>query len=300
MAIIKIDGRSITNHWMLLQDTAGNTFERTDIAPSYPSPNWYFNGGLDFPTTQPIPTFNLPDGTYIINPQGGSNFTFTVSGGNVGYGADCAAFLSGAGTNTLVLKGFTVTFDARYLIGNGLVFWGVLGYGAGDPKGNGDKLVIHRTCTLLPGSNYYFVVGSGLYGDFFFNVEKDGKLTMDSKYALFMRIKTPNTLVIEGFPILIDGRKNGTAALAHFGVYSMWDADLPDNHSPWSTSKVIIGNFVPTWIAHGYFPLKSPTDVSSEGFRVAINGTVSVSNPTYLKVDTFNGIRRVTVLKTLP
>jgi hypothetical protein len=299
MAIIKIDGRAITNHWMLLQDTAGNTFERTDIAPSYPSPNWYFNGGLDFPSTQPIPTFNLPDGTYLINPQGGSNFTFTVSGGNVGYGSDCAGFLSGAGTNTLVLKGFTVTVDARYLIGNGLTFWGVLGFGPADPKGNGDKLVIHRTSTLLPGSNYYFVVGSGLYGDFYFSVEKDGKLKLDSKYALFMRFEK-RTLVIQGFPILIDGRLNGPAPLDIFGVYSLWDAALPDNHTPWSTSKVIIGNFVPTWEAHGYFPLKSPTGVSSEGFRVAINGIVNVSNTNYLKVDTYNGIRRVTVLKALP
>jgi|GEM_PF-1919315 len=44
MTRIKIDGRAISNHWMLLQNDAGQIFARTDISGSYPSPNWYFNG----------------------------------------------------------------------------------------------------------------------------------------------------------------------------------------------------------------------------------------------------------------
>ena len=300
MATIKIDGRAISNHWMLLQDSAGNVFERMDIPPSYPSPNWYFNGGLDFPTTQPIPTFDLPDGTYNIRPIGDSNFVFTVNLGLVDYATDCDGFLSGRGTNTLVLNGYNVTIDARYLVGNGLTFWGTLGFGAGDPKGNGDKLVIYRTCTLLPGSNYYFVVGSGLYGDFYFSVEKNGTLTVDRKYAKFMKAEANKTLTIKGFPLLIDGRLNGVEALDFFGVFGLWDAPLPDNHTPWSNSKVILGNFVPTLEDFSLRTEQGRSTVSTEGFRVTIDGKVIITNPAFLKVDKFNGIRRITVLQTLP
>lgn len=304
MTRIKIDGRAISNHWMLLQDNAGQIFERVDIPDPTPHPDWYFNGGLDFDTTQLVPTFDLPDGTYNINPQGSSNFTFTVSQGKVDYGTDCEGFLQGRGTDTLVLKGFAVTIDARYLIGNGLIFWGVLGFGAGDPKGRGDQYVIHRTCTLLPGNNYYFVVASGMYGDFYFSVDKRGKLILDPKYASFMKVRAGNTLQITGFPLLIDATKNGPDPLGIFGVYGLWDAPLPDNHTPWTTAKVIMGNFVPTWESHGFFPLYTPANgipkVSREGFRLSPNGTVVVSDPKLFKTDTFKGMRRITVLKTLP
>lgn len=304
MTRIKINGCAISNHWLLLQNKAGQIFERVDIPPSYPSPNWYFNGGLDFDPAQSIPVFELPDGEYNINPQNGSNFSFTVQLGKVNYASDCAGFLQGAGTDTLTLKGFDVTIDARYLIGNGLTFWGVLGYGPGDSKGRGDKLVAHRICTLLPGNNYYFVVASGLYGDFYFSVDKKGKLSVEPKYAAFMEVCTGNILQIKGFPLLIDGTKNGSDPLGTFGVYNLWDTPLPDNHTPWTGTKVIMGNFVPTWESHGYFPLYTPvkgnSTVSKDGFRLSVNGTVIVSDPKLLKVDVFNGIQRITVLKPLP
>lgn len=304
MATIKINGRAITNHWMLLQNDEGDIFERIDIAPSYPSPNWYFNGGLDFPSDTTIPTFELPDGVYHINPQGGSNFTFSIESGLVNYPSDCEPFLSGRGTNKLILNGFDITIDARYLIGNGLVFNGVLGYGGGDPKGNGDQLVIYRTCTLLPGINYYFVAGSGLYADFKFTVEKDGSLTVDPIYNKFTKKIGTDTLIIEGFPIIIDARSNGSDPLMfETGIYNIWDAPLDDNHRTFSTSKVIMGNFLPTLKPHGYYPLNAPnsaSNVSDEGFRVDIDGTVEVSDLSYLEVDNFNGMSRVTVLSTLP
>jgi mannan endo-1,4-beta-mannosidase len=302
MNVIKIDGRAVTNHWMLLQNTNGKIFERTDILPSYPSPNWYFNGGLDFPDTQLIPTFELPDGDYQINPQGGNNFIFQVYGGQIQYDADCDIFLEGRGTDTLVLKGYEITIDARYLIGNGLTFWGVLGFGPNDPKGKADKLLIHKKVCLLPGSNYYFVVASGMYGDFYFTVEKNGKITLDAKYASFMSIEANHTLVIKGFPILIDGRLNGSEPQEIFGIYQIYDTPLADNHTNWSYAKVVMGNFVPTWESHGYFPFNAPggtSGVSKEGFLITADGTIVVSHPQALKVDTFNGIRRITILKTL-
>jgi hypothetical protein len=304
MATIKIDGSAISNHWMLLTDKKGIIYNRIDIAPLFPEPNWYFNGGLDFHTSlHPVAHFNLPDGDYTINPlNDNSTVAFSVVNGLVDYDSSLT-FLTGKGTDTLVLHGVTVTIDARYLIAKGLIFFGVLGYGAGDPAGNGDQQVIYTTCTLLPAKNYYFVVGSGLFGNFYFNVEINGTITMDSTYSSFMSIKTGNVLEIVGFPILIDGRLNGAEKLDLFGVYGLYDATFPDNHTPWSNTKTIMGNFVPTWEAHGYIALRAvggASGVSSVGFRVSPDGTIVVSDANYLAVDTFNGIRRITVLKTLP
>ena len=301
MALIKIDGRAISNHWMLLQDIGGSIFDRVDIPLSYPSPSWYFNGGLDFPSTQPIPTFDLPDGTYQINPQGSSNFTFDVVGGQVDYSGDCEGFLTGRGTDTLMLNGYTVTIDARYLMGFGMFFNGVFGFGPADPQGNGDKRVIYETCTLLPGNGYYFVIASAQYGDFNFDIGKDGRLNVDAKYAQFTEIEALNTLIVKGFPVLIDGRLNGTNGLGTFGIYGIWDAQLPDNHTLWSDSKVVVGNFFPILEGHGYMQLYAAAGgVGKDGFRVDINGNLSVSDPSLLKIDTFNGMRRVTVLGDIP
>jgi hypothetical protein len=302
MATIKIDGRFIDNHWIMLQDISGNIYQRTDIPATYP--DFYFNGGNDFGITQPIPTFDLTDGIYNLNPQNGSNFSLEVVDGIISYGTDCDTFLDGRDTDTLILKGHCVTIDARYLVGNGLTFWGVLGYGASDPKGNGENYVINKTCQLLPGSNYYFVVASAQYGDFFFTINKDGSISIDAKYSLFTSLSSPNTILISGFPILIDATKNGTLPLSIFGVYGIWDnPPFTDNHTLWTMSKVIMGNFMPIWESHGFYAMVAyggRSGVSKDGFRVSPDGTVEVSDSTLLTTDFYNGIRRVNVLRDLP
>jgi hypothetical protein len=303
MAIIKIDGSAISNHWMLLTSTAGTTYNRIDIPALYPEPNWYFNGGLDFTTSaNPIAHFELPDDDYILNPQNdSSSIKFSVVNGVINYDSSLTC-LTGIGTDTLGLKGFEVHIDARYLVAKGLIFWGVLGFGASDPAGNGDHQVIYTSCTLLPGKKYYFVVGSGLYGDFYFNVEMNGTITIDPVYNSFMSVKPNNVLEIVGFPILIDGRLNSNDNIDLFGVYGLWDANFEDNHTIWSTTKVVMGNFVPTWEAHGFIAMRAVgggSGVSAEGFRIRPNGDIEVSNPAYLGVDTFNGIRRITILQPL-
>jgi hypothetical protein len=306
MAIIKIDGRAVSNHWITLTDNAGNIYNRIN-PPSFaiPSPeydNSIFLSSKDFPT-ESIPMFNLEDGEYFINPQNDSHaIAFTVSGSSVDYDSSLT-FLSGIGTDTLTLSGYDVTIDARYLVAKGLAFSGVLGFGAGDPSGKGAHQVIYTTCTLLPGKNYFFTVAAGIHGDFNFNVENNGTITMRSEYAGFMSIKPGNVVEIVGFPILIDGRLNGETEIELFGVFGLFDAAFPDNHTPWSESKVIMGNFAPSIAAHRFIRLRSAgglSGVSSEGFRINNDGTIEVSDTNFLKVDEFNGIRRITVLKALP
>ena len=235
-------------------------------------------------------------------PQGPSNFSFSVDDGVVNYDTDCSRFLEGHGTDTLVLKGYAVTIDARYLTGPGLIFWGVLGYGASDPKGNGDTHLLNRTCQLLPGADYYFVVASGMYGDFSFTLEKDGSIFIDNKFLLFSRLQNGNTIIIEGFPMIFDGVLNGANPTGLFGIYGLLDSPFADNHTPWSYSKVITGNFMPTLPGHGFFPMMAyggKSGVSKEGFRVSVAGDVIVSDATYLNTDIYNGTRRVQILRDL-
>jgi hypothetical protein len=63
--------------------------------------------------------------------------------------------------------------------------------------------------TVIPGTGYGFVAGSGIVADLQYGVGQDGSVQLDPKFAAFASA-SGNTLTIRGYTINIDGR-----ALSH-------------------------------------------------------------------------------------
>ena len=127
-----------------------------------------------------VQTFDLQTKVYNFQIASGSyaDFSFRVtSDGTVDYDAKFDAFLQGRGTNRLVLRGHSVTIDARYLgmsDGAGVLLCDV-------PMTNADW-ILHQTLRLLPGSHYRLQQGSGLVSSFTFKLAVDGTFAYDPAY----------------------------------------------------------------------------------------------------------------------
>src|SRR5437879_2590988 len=97
---ITIDATALTNTGFVLQGPPGT-----------PCNLAYCNG-------QVPETLSLPEGNYLFQPGSGMVMfcSFSVSSpGVVDYSAACDGFLSGRGTNTLVIRGFRINIDATAL-----------------------------------------------------------------------------------------------------------------------------------------------------------------------------------------
>ena len=114
---------------------------------------------------------SLPSGTYTFrHPDIAAEFTFEVTpDGFINFSAAHDGFLSGRGTSTLVVRGFTISLDARTL-SHDLV-----------PLALAVLLARDRThvLTLLPAKGYAFLPSSQLVGDFRFDA---AHLQMFCKY----------------------------------------------------------------------------------------------------------------------
>ncbi|OAS86950.1 MULTISPECIES: hypothetical protein [Metabacillus] len=152
------------------------------------------------------PAIQLEPGEYGFLQQSGlpANFTFKVTAdGLIDYDDTYEGFLDGRGTNTLIVRGFSITLDARSLSHD------LLPMVAG-----ADVLSRERThdLTLVPAMGYGFQPASGIVADFHFGVTVDGQVMVDERYAGFSEVNGSfrSTLIINGYRITIDGR-----ALSH-------------------------------------------------------------------------------------
>ncbi|MEU9305075.1 galactose oxidase early set domain-containing protein [Streptomyces sp. NPDC048269] len=147
-------------------------------------------------------SFALAPGTYAFQQTGGplGTFNFDVTAdGLVTYDPANDGFLSGRGTDTLIVRGFTITLDGRALSHDLSPFL----------MGNSD--VLSRTSThdltLTPGT--YAIALAGVFADFAFMVGMDGQVSVEPRFAGFAEA-SGRTLTIHGYRITIDGR-----ALSH-------------------------------------------------------------------------------------
>jgi hypothetical protein len=156
----------------------------------------------DFQDGSLSPVVNLPAGPHSFQQASGyyADFQFEVTtAGTVDYDPKFDAFLSGRGTSTLTVGGFTIELDISAL-SHGLL---PLIAGANDflmPD------TVHRL-VLPPASFYSFVAGSGLVASFIFGVDLAGHVVIDPKYAGFAEGVGSQRLTIRGYPIRIDGRR---------------------------------------------------------------------------------------------
>lgn len=149
-----------------------------------------------------VQTFSMAPGTYSFQVGSGyyCDFTFQVTpAGQIAYDPAYATFLAGAGTNKLVLNGFKVTLDARYLPGQGLIL-------ADIPLiNNTTDWISLKTTYMLPASYYTVQQGSGVVCKLVFQLDGSGHFqyaaNLDVAAGGFLQGKGTSTLAFLGYPL---------------------------------------------------------------------------------------------------
>jgi len=143
---------------------------------------------------------SLEPGTYNFQQGSSADFDFRVTlDGTIDYDTRYDAFLSGRGSETLIVRGFPVALDSTQL-SHGIVL-NVFEAASLKP----DRI---NQLMLVPASGYRFT-SSVVNIDFTFGVETDGTLVVDPRFAGFAQV-SGRTLTIKGYRITLD-----TQALSH-------------------------------------------------------------------------------------
>jgi hypothetical protein len=160
---------------------------------------------------------SLKPGTYKFQQQNPSaDFDFSVTlDGTFDYDRRNDAFLSGRGSETLIVRGFPIAVDSTSL---SHALLPVSGAAALTP----DRI---NHLVLLPAAGYSFFSASGVFADLTFAVEADGTVVVDPRLAGFAQA-SGQTLTIKGYRITLD-----TQALSHGlspdGIVGWTGGDLP-------------------------------------------------------------------------
>jgi hypothetical protein len=159
-------------------------------------------GQTDFLDGAVSPTIMLPTGTYSFQQASGyfADFQFEVTPtGTLNYDVKFDTFLNGRDTSTLKINGFAITLDSTAL-SHGL--YPII-------AGNSSFLMPNtvHTLVLVPASFYNFQPGSGFIANFFFGVDLNGNVVVDSKFSGFAEGTGTNRLTIRGYVIQFDGRR---------------------------------------------------------------------------------------------
>jgi hypothetical protein len=145
---------------------------------------------------------SLEPGTYNFQQSGSfADFTFRVtSSGTIDYDTRNDAFLSGRGSATLIIRGFSITLDSTRLSHS--ILPTVFGADTLAP----DR--VHQL-TLVPAVGYGFQPASGIVADFRFDLDASGEVVIAPRYGGFATA-SGQTLTISGYQVTID-----TRALSH-------------------------------------------------------------------------------------
>jgi len=244
------------------------------------------NAGGWTATTQAY-TVALSPGAYIFQVGSGSTdtFAFTVtSTGKIAYDPSYAAFLSGEGTSKLVILGYKVTFDARYITGQ--VYFEELYDGS-------SMALTLATLTMVPMGDY--TVGNQTVCAFSFGIDVNGKFTYSESYDIsqngFLQGKGTSTLAFLGYPLLIDARNAGGTGVilqpVSFGVPSAMSGVEYVSLLPFDVSP----------LGPGYALQFGNVPVSTTGFDLDLTGGLKLHGelPYTLAVDSFHGLKRLSV-----
>lgn len=214
------------------------------------------------------PTVHLEPGEYtfqmplLAGLRAGFKFQITPDG-LIAYDLANAGFLSGWGTTTLAIKGFTMTLDGRSL-SHDLMF-----------NGGIETIILTRDrthdLTLIPGTGYGFRTTPNTIADFQFDLGVTGQVVLDPQYQGFASTDGL-TLTIHGYRIIIDGQ-----ALSHdLRLY------LIGNEEILSRSQTHELTLLPT---AGYTFWPTIRDLADFRFDLSITGQLGL-DPKYAKVAT--------------
>jgi hypothetical protein len=238
------------------------TIDATPIAEH----GWYLTNET---TNRPAASTSTPRTTGLLPGrhrfESFNHFDFTVSGdGTFGYDGSLAAYLSGAGTTTLTVRGFAITFDLTHV--------DTLGFGLGNA---GPDTIYNdgpHTLRLLPGSHEFATQGV----DFWFVVGGDGT---PSATPAYVGGAGTSTLTFTGVPITI----NATASSQDFYLYA--DTTVL-SHTATHTLRLLPGEHdyqtsTDTWAF--YFDVTPAGTITLEPGKAGISGagtsTVVVTGP---------------------
>ncbi|MGN9784586.1 hypothetical protein ACTMTF_24340 [Nonomuraea sp. ZG12] len=199
---------------------------------------------------------SLMPGDYGFQQVAGqSTFRFEVTqGGLIDYASDGDRFLSGRGTDTLVIRGFNVDIDGRALSHDLILI------GAEGPVLTRDRI---HTLALVPTAGYGFHPAAGVVGDFRFEVTVDGRLVVDPRFAGFSRVDG-RALTIGGYRTTLDGR-----ALSH----DLIPLNLFGNSALLSRSSIHEMTYLPA-AGYGFHPAAGV--VGDFRFEVTVDGRLVV------------------------
>jgi hypothetical protein len=239
------------------------------------------NNWVDSRTVQ---SFNLAPGEYSFQIASGyyADFTFRVTPqGTIDFDVAYNGFLSGRNTSTLTIGGLSVTLDARYLSGSGVLL--VI------PT---EDWITYTTCRMVPASYYSVQQGSGVVANFHFQLRVDGhwaySAANDVANGGFLAGAGTSILAFYGYPLLIDARAAGGTGVT---VQTIWGM-------PFSTTSVEYANLLPAQ----YFGLQVRSGVVSKAsFSLSPNGTYTIDSgaTSLLSLDNFHGLRRLNVMAPL-
>jgi hypothetical protein len=144
----------------------------------------------------PADCSDLSPGTYGFGQNAAADFTFDVTAAETfDYPPEFDGFLSGRGTNTLIVEGYSIAFDATSLDQDLLLL------------GQTEELTRATThqLVLVPAS-YGFICSSALVASLTFVLDVAGVLSIPPEDAGFATVNNdPRALTIAGYAVTFDG-----------------------------------------------------------------------------------------------
>ncbi|MEW6429928.1 MAG: hypothetical protein AB1730_00355 [Myxococcota bacterium] len=198
------------------------TFDATALEAS---PFFLAGGAFSYPATGPQTVRLLPGAATFVDSTL-HRFDLTLSQtGAVQVEPGVASAVSVAGT-VVTVSGLAITIDAS-AIGDGAVSWGLSG---GRHNGAPSPLSGAQTVRLLPGSGPYTWVTAAQVQSFQFTVDASGAVTYPSAKDVsqggFLRGSGTSTLIVEGFPVVVDA---STLSESVFTVRGLMAVNQPSN-----------------------------------------------------------------------
>lgn len=212
---------------ILLGTGPASAFEVNIDATALSSTEFLINGQTAVIDGTVVQTLDLPEGSYQFQPGAGlvGDFRFRVTpGGLIDFDAASDGFLSGRGTDTLVVQGYTIDVDATALSNDAFLLPNT--FGLRTLPDSLDSSVV-QTLTLVPvRGGYRIQVGAAQVGDFRWNVDLNGEIDFDPAFDGFLSGRGTDTLVVQGFAVNVDARSlTGTGFLLAdtFGLNTVGD-----------------------------------------------------------------------------
>ena len=173
-------------------------------------------GATELPSAivQPMTLVATNADEYAIQPGGGlvANFAFGIdTNGNITYGAAFDSFLSGRGTNTLTIHGFTINIDAHPLSATSFLLPGLFGL-----ESTLQASSVVQTYRVMPASSYGFQTGGGEITNMVWGVDLNGLVTYSASSAPYLAGAGTKTLHVNGYPVFIDATAFGPSGLFEF------------------------------------------------------------------------------------